>query len=126
ARYKRLFRFQFEYARRDGDRIGVLPGGPRDFTEGVYGYYVEAEARPWDKCPVSLVARYDSQKRSSQLPPSGSTLPTGDINVERLTLGVNVELWHQSLLLVNFERWLVPEPAHRTPHVFGVRYTITF
>ncbi len=126
AQYKRLFRFQFEYARRDGDRIGTLPGGTQEFTDGVYGYYVEAEARPYEKCRVSLVGRYDAQKRSSPLPPPGSTLPTGNLNVERLTVGVNIDLWNQSLLLINFERWLVPEPAHRTPHVFGVRYTITF
>src|SRR5262249_51191943 len=27
AQYKRLVRFQFEYARRDADRIAILPGG---------------------------------------------------------------------------------------------------
>lgn len=126
AHYKRLLRFQFEYARRDGDRIGILPTGSQVFSEGVYGYYVEAEARPWDKCRASLLARYDSQWRSSQSAASGSPVSTGNFNVERLTLGVNIDLWQQSLLMINFERWLVPEPAHRTAHVFGVRYTITF
>jgi hypothetical protein len=126
ARYKRLLRCQFEYARRDGDRFGTLPNGPAVFSQGVFGYYVEAEARPWDKCPVSLLARYDSQTRSGPLAPSGSALPTGDFKVERTTLGVNIELWHQSLLMLNYERWLVPEPAHRRADVFGVRYTITF
>jgi len=126
GRYKRLFRFQFEYARRDSDRFGLLSTGPGVFSEGVYGYYVEAEARPWDRCRVSLLARYDSQKRSSPAAPSGSALPNGFFNVERLTLGVNVELWHQSLLMIDYERWLVPEPAHRTADVFGLRYTITF
>src|SRR5262249_3437959 len=92
ARYKRLLRFQFEYARRDSDRVGTFPNGPGVFSEAVYGYYVEAEARPWDKCRVSFLARYDSQRRSSPLAPSGSTLSTGDFNVERVTLGVNIEL----------------------------------
>jgi hypothetical protein len=87
---------------------------------------VEVEGRPGEKCPVSLLARYDFQKHSSQLPPPGSTLPTGNFDVERVTLGVNIELWHQSLLMINFERWFVPEPAHRRADVFGLRYTVTF
>jgi len=126
AHYKRLFRFQFEYARRDSDRFGILPNGPGVFSEAVAGYYMEAEARPWDKCRVSALARYDYQKRSSQLPPSGSTLPTGTFDVERITLGINIELWQQSLLMIDFERWLLPELGHHTADIFGVRYTITF
>ncbi len=126
ARYKRLLRFQAEYARRDSDRFGILPAGPGVFNEGVYGYYVEAEARPYDKCHVSLLTRYDWQGRSSVLPPSGSALPTGAFHVERLTFGINFELWQQSLLMFNYERWITPEPDHRNSDVFGVRYTITF
>jgi hypothetical protein len=126
ARYKRLFRCQFEYARRDSDRSGILATGTGVFSEAVAGYYLEAEARPWDKCRVSLLARYDSQSRISQLPPSGSTLPLGTFNVERITVGINIELWRQSLLMINFERWLLPELAHHTTDIFGVRYTITF
>ncbi|HEX4590635.1 MAG TPA: hypothetical protein VH120_11935, partial [Gemmataceae bacterium] len=126
AHYKRLLRFQAEYARRDGDRIGILPIGTEQFSEAVYGYYVEAEARPWEKCHVSFLARYDQQTVNSPLPPPTSALPNGHFNVERLTLGINIELWHQSLLMFNYERWLVPEPDHRTADIFGVRYTITF
>jgi hypothetical protein len=126
ARYKRLLRCQFEYARRDSDRIGILANGAELFSEGVYGYYVEAEARPGEQCRVSFLARYDNQRHNSPLPPSGSSLTTGTFNVERMTLGVNIELWHQSLLMFNYERWLVPEPFNRTADVFGVRYTITF
>jgi hypothetical protein len=126
ARYKRLFRFQFEYARRETDRFGIVGAGPSVFLESVSGYYVEAEARPWDKCRASLLTRYDHQNRSSPLPPPGSTLPVGAFDVERITVGVNIELWHQSLLMVDYERWLLPELAHATADVFGVRYTITF
>jgi hypothetical protein len=126
AKYKRLFRCQFEFARRESGRVGILPSGSAEFTEAVSGFYVEAEARPWDKCHVSALVRYDYQRRSGPLPPSGSTLPTGVFDVERLTLGINIELWHQSLLMINFERWLLPELAHPTADVFGVRYTITF
>jgi hypothetical protein len=126
AHYKRLLRGQIEYARRENDRSGFLPTGPAIFSDAIDGYYAEAEARPWDKCPVSFLARYDSQSRSSESPLPGSTLPSGSFNVERVTLGVNIELWHQSLLMVNFERWLLPIPGHRTADVFGVRYTVTF
>jgi hypothetical protein len=59
------------------------------------------------------------------LAPPGSTLPAGTFNVERLTVGINIELWHQSLLMINYERWLLPE-LDRTANVFGVRYAITF
>ncbi len=125
ARYKRLFRCQIEYARRDTDRVGFLPDGPGIFSEKVEGYYLEAEVRPWNDCKVSFLARHDIQSRSSSMPPPASTLPTGSFNVERLTLGINIELWHQSLLMIDFERWFLPEPE-RAVNVFGVRYTITF
>ena len=126
ARYKKLLRFQAEYARRDSDRSGTLPTGPAIFSEGVFGYYVEGEARPWEKCRASLLVRYDAQAYSSQLPPSGSTLISGHFSVERLTLGVNIELWQQSLLMVDYERWILPELNHRNADVFGVRYSISF
>jgi hypothetical protein len=125
AQYKRLFRCQFEFARRDSDRVGTLANGSLGrLSDAVYGYYVEAEARPWEKCRVSLVGRYDSQTHRSQA--AMGTLPTGNFDVERFTIGINIEFWQQSLLLINFERWFLPEPTNRTADVFGVRYTITF
>jgi hypothetical protein len=126
AHYKRLFRCQFEYARRESDRFGTLPAGPAIFSEAVSGCYAEAEARPWDKCRVSVLTRYDFQRTTSALPPPGSTLPAGTFDVQRVTLGFNVDLWHQSLLMVNWERWIMPVAAHHTADIFGVRYTITF
>lgn len=126
ARYKRLFRAQFEYARRESDRFGTLAAGPEIFSESVSGCYAEAEVRPWEKCHVSGVARYDFQRTNSPLPPPGSMLPAGTFDVQRVTLGVNIDLWHQSLLMVNYERWILPVLGHHTADVFGVRYTITF
>jgi hypothetical protein len=126
AHYKRLFRCQLEYARRESNRVGTLGTGSALFLEAVSGFYVEAEARPWEKCRVSLVTRYDYLSHSGPLAPPGSTLPVGAFDVERFTVGINIELWHQSLLLVDYERWLLPELAHATADVFGVRYTITF
>jgi hypothetical protein len=127
ARYKRLFRCQIEYARRDSDRFGLPPNAtaPTNFLERVDGYYLEAEVRPWEECHVSLLARHDFLRYRSPLPPPGSTLTTGDFNVERFTVGLNIELWHQSLLMFNYEHWLVPVREHTT-NVFGLRYTVTF
>jgi hypothetical protein len=125
ARYKRLLRFQIEYARRDTDRVLASPAGPTSIAEEVDGYYMEIEARPWDDCHVSLLARHDILNRNSALPPLGSTLTTGTYCIERFTLGLNIELWHQSLLMFNLERWFVPEPQ-RAVNVYGVRYAITF
>ena len=125
ARYKKLFRCQVEYARRESDRAGLLADGPGVATEKIDGCYLEAEVRPWEECRVSFLARQDFFRRNSPFPPPSSTLTAGSFNVERITLGVNIELWHQSLLMFNVERWLVPEPAHAV-NVVGVRFTVTF
>ena len=87
----------------------------------VDGYYLEMEVRPWEDCCVSLVARQDFLRRNGPLPPPGSSLTTGTFDVERVTLGINIELWHQSLLMIDYERWLLPEPGHPSADVFGVR-----
>jgi hypothetical protein len=126
AKYKRIFRFQFEYARRESDRFGTIAIGPDIFSDQVSGCYAEAEVRPYDTCHVSVLGRYDYQRTNSPLPPPGSTLTFGTFDVQRVTLGVNIDLWHQSLLMVNYERWLLPVLGHHTADVFGVRYTITF
>jgi hypothetical protein len=126
AHYKRLLRFQAEYARRNTDRFGFVGNAGGVFNEVVEGYYLEAEARPYDECRVSALVRYDLQSRDSPLPVPGSTLPTGTFNVERVTLGINFELWHSSLLMIDFEHWFLPEPDHPTENVVGARYTITF
>jgi hypothetical protein len=125
AHYKRLFRCQVEYARRDSDRVGTQANGTDVFSERVNGYYLEAEVRPWEECRVSLLARQDFLRTNSELPPPVSTLPTGTFNVERFTVGINIELWQQSLLMFDYERWLIPEPSH-VANVFGVRYTVSF
>jgi hypothetical protein len=126
AKYERLFRFQAEFARRGSDRIAFNGFGFGVVAEAVQGYYLEAEARPYDDCHVSFLVRYDSQSRRNQLPPPGSTLPSGKFDVERLTLGINFELWRQSLLMLDYEHWLLPEPNQPTADIAGVRYTITF
>jgi hypothetical protein len=126
AHYEKLLRFQAEFARRESDRVGFLDNGFGVIAEAVQGYYVEAEARPYNDCHVSFLVRYDSQSRRSPLPPPGSSLPSGIFDVERLTVGINFELWHSSLLMIDLEHWLLPEPGHPTADVVGIRYTITF
>lgn len=126
AHYKRLIRCQFEYARRDSDRFGTLPGGDTIFNETVSGCYAEAELRPGECCRVSFLTRYDFQRTNSPLPPPGGTLPAGPFDVQRVTFGLNFDLWHQSLLMLNYERWILPVLAHHHSDVFGVRYAITF
>lgn len=127
ARYKDLLRFQAEYARRDSDRV-VNAGTPgaAPFREKVSGCYVEGEARPWEHCKVSFLTRYDYMQRASLLPPIGSSLPSGSFNINRLTYGINLTLWRQSLLSFNHEIWWVPEQLGKNVNVFGVRYAITF
>jgi hypothetical protein len=126
AHYEKLIRIQAEFARRESDRAGFVDNEFGVITEAVQGYYVEAEARPYNDCHVSLLVRYDSQSRRSPLPPPGSSLPTGTFDVERLTVGINIELWHSSLLMIDYERWLLPAPDPRNEDVLGARYTITF
>jgi hypothetical protein len=125
AHYKNLIRFQFEFAQRNNDRFDMTMIGPNVFSEKVAGYYIETEARPYEKFPASLLVRYDFQSNSSELPPAGSTLMTGNFNVKRITVGVNIDLWRQSLLMVDIEHWFMPEPLQST-NVFGMRYAITF
>jgi hypothetical protein len=125
ARYQRLFRLQAEYARRNSDRFDFFAAGPETFSEKVDGYYVEAEVRPWEKFPVSVVARYDVQDRRSPKAPITSMLAAGSFDVECVTWGINIELWRQSVLMLNHEHWFLPAPL-KDADVFGVRYAITF
>jgi hypothetical protein len=126
ARYKDLIRLQAEYARRDSDRP-LTPGAanPNVFKERVDGCYAEGEVRPWHKCRVSFLTRYDYMRRESLLPPAGSSLDRGTYNISRLTWGINFTLWRQSLLMFNHEMWFLPDPLKEI-NVWGVRYAITF
>jgi len=91
ARYRDLFRFQAEYARRNSDRFD--PDGGVTVREYVHGYYLEAECRLAEGSPVSFLARYDWMDRGSPLPVDESVLPTGHFAVRRLTDGLNVAVF---------------------------------
>jgi mono/diheme cytochrome c family protein len=120
-RYNDIFRLQFEYARRNNDRI-VAGDVTRDHVDG---YYLESELLLHRVHRISLLARYDSQSRVSIAPPPDSILSSGTFTVARFTYGLNVILPGGSLLMVNHERWFLPEGLPRTD-VLGVRWACTF
>lgn len=126
AHYERIVRCQFEFARRDSDRLGFFNNGLSVFGESVFGYYAEIELRHCNESHISFLMRYDSESRHSPQPVPGGVLPTGTFDVERLTFGVNIELWRQSLLMIDLEHWLLPEPGKHTADIAGARYTVTF
>jgi hypothetical protein len=123
ARYKDLFRFQAEYARRNNDRFdtnnNVL------VREHVQGVYAEAECRLIEKSPLSFLGRYDWLGRGSPLPVSGSAIPTGTFSVNRLTVGVNYAFSGRSLLMLNYERWFIPDHIGNVD-VWGAKFAYTF
>ena len=123
ARYKDLFRFQAEYARRNSDRFDADSGVT--VREYVQGYYLEAECRPAEGSPVSFLGRYDWMGRGSPLPVDESVLPTGHFAVRRLTAGVNFAVFGRGLLMLDYERWLMPAGVP-DQNVYGVRFAVTF
>jgi hypothetical protein len=123
ARYENLLRFQVEFADRDTDRVVSLPGQLLA-REHVSGMYLEGEVRLRRKSKLSFVTRYDLLDHRSPVPPPGSVL-TGRFDVRRTTWGVNYQLAGNSLLMVNYERWILPGPLPNL-NVYGVRWAATF
>src|SRR5579883_11434 len=107
ARYKNLVRFQAEYARRNNDRFDTTNNVL--VREHVQGVYAEVECRLAEKSPLSFLGRYDWLGRGSPLPVSGSNIPTGTFSVNRLTVGVNYAFSGRSLLMLNYEKWFIPD-----------------
>lgn len=123
-RYEDILRVQFEFARRDSDRI---VGDPvQIFTrDRVLGYYLESELLLSRDHGVSLLARYDRQNRHSIAPPPESVLPNGSFDVSRFTYGLNFTLAGGSTLMINHERWFLPAGQNRID-VIGVRWACSF
>jgi hypothetical protein len=124
ARYENLLRFQVEYANRDTDRIVSLPGQLLA-REHVGGIYLEGEARLKKESKFSFLMRYDLLDHRSPVAPPGSTLTTGRFDVRRTTWGVNYQFAGASLLMFNYERWILPGPLPNL-NVYGVRWVATF
>jgi cytochrome c553 len=124
ARYENLFRFQIEYANRDTDRVVNLPG-QLIAREHVGGMYMESEVRFKKKSKWSYLVRYDLLDHRSVAPVPGSTIPTGRFDVRRTTGGINYQLTGNSLLMFNYERWILPAPLPDL-NVYGIRWAATF
>ena len=124
ARYENLLRFQIEYANRDTDRVVNLPG-QLIAREHVGGMYMEGEVRFKRQSKWSYLVRYDLLDHRSVVPVVGSTIPTGRFDVKRTTAGINYQLTGNSLLMVNYERWILPAPLPDV-NVYGVRWAATF
>lgn len=50
---------------------------------------------------------------------------TGRFDIRRTTWGINYQLAGNSLLMVNYERWILPGPLPDL-NVYGVRWAATF
>lgn len=124
ARYENLVRFQIEYANRDTDRVVSLPG-QLIAREHIGGMYMEGEVRLRKTSKWSFLVRYDLLDHRSVVPVPGSTIPTGNFDVKRTTGGVNYQLTGNSLLMLNYERWILPNPLPNV-NVYGVRWAATF
>jgi cytochrome c5 len=124
AHYEDLIRIQAEYARRDSDRLVLLPGMPVA-NEQIDGYYVESELRICCQPRIGFLVRIDSQQREALRPPVGSSLASGNFAVDRFTWGFNVTLPGGSLVMINHERWNLPANLENVD-VLGIRWAATF
>lgn len=129
-RWSDRLRVQFEYARRDSDRISFADlANIRRIREGVSGYCLEAEYQfcRGEQHQLSFLMRFDQQNRLSDLPPPGSSLAAGRFEVRRFTYGPNWTLPGGSLLMLNHEHWMLPAGlARKNVEVIGVRWAMTF
>lgn len=121
ARYQDLLRFYFEYAIRTNTRKlspALPPLGRRTM---VFGTVSEAELKLWDKPRVGLLARYDTLDFRDTFVAAPPTEP----QIERFTWGFNFTLGGGSLLMLNHERWILPDPEEEVD-VLGFRWVGTF
>lgn len=127
-RLEDVLRVQFEYARRDSDRIVENPDEVLT-RDHVSGYYVEGEVLivRWKDTGrrITFLARYDAQSRDSIAPPPESSLSTGVFTVNRFTYGFNFALTGGSVFMINHERWSLPDGLGHTD-VLGVRWACSF
>lgn len=124
-RHQDIFRFQFEYAQRDSDRVASLPTDTF-FRENVGGYYFESELLISRVLKTSLLARYDVMTRHSLAAPPEAVVNTAtDFSMRRFTYGLNWNLPGGSLLMINHEHWMLPGSLHNVD-VLGVRWAASF
>jgi hypothetical protein len=122
--FRDIVRVQFEYARRDSDRI-IDNGAPFLTRDRVAGYYLEGELLLSRDYGISFLARYDHQARNSVAPPPDSSLTIGSFGVNRTTFGFNFHLPGGSFLMIDYEHWSLPAELKRADLV-GARWAYTF
>ncbi len=118
-------RLQFEYARRDSDRVVDIPL-PLRVTDAVHGYYGEAEFLLYKNVrAVHFLTRYDLQQQVSATRPVNSSVGLNNFFVSRFTYGLNFTFANSSTLMLNHEYWMLPSNLGRV-NVFGVRWSYSF
>ena len=118
ARFKDRLRLYAEYAMRNTS-VKAPPTG-RDAM--VYGLVCEGEVTILKKPRLGLLGRYDKLAFRDPLFPIPSD---PDFDVERATWGINLTLPGGSLLILNHEHWILPNPDDEID-VVGFRWVGTF
>ncbi len=125
VRASEYVRLQFEYARRDSDRVVDIPL-PLRVTDAVHGYYGEAEFLLYKNVrAVHFLTRYDLQQQVSATRPVNSSVGLNNFFVSRFTYGLNFTFANSSTLMLNHEYWMLPSNLGRV-NVFGVRWSYSF
>ena len=122
AKFKERARFYFEYAIRTNTKKDTPFSRPAARRTMVYGVVAEAELKLCDKPRISWLGRYDTLEFRDTLFP-GSLVP--ETGIDRYTWGFNLTLPGGSLLILNHERWKLPDPDDDID-VLGFRWVATF
>ena len=121
AKFKDWLRVYLEYAIRTNTKK-LSPFHPPDSRRTMaYGLVAEAEVKLWDQPRLGLLGRYDTLAFRDILQPSSPAGP----EIERITWGLNVALSGSSLLILNHERWILPNPDDEID-VVGFRWVAVF
>jgi hypothetical protein len=119
ARYEDVLRVHAEYARRISDAFPAVV-----VPEDIAGWLLEGEVRLWKKPRVSAVVRYDDQRHLAG-PAIAGLSADGTYGVYRFTYGLNIAVGSSSTLMINHERWNVPNPLPDAD-ILAIRWVATF
>ena len=122
ARIGRRVGISAEVARRRNDQL-VIPSFARTEAE-VEGYVVEGDVLLLEEPGLSLIARVDLLRYEGGVAPLTSSLDP-DRRMSRFTWGFDLATWGGSSLMVNHERWWMPEGLEDLDLV-GARWVVSF
>lgn len=122
ARIGRRVGISAEVARRRNDQL-VFPSFTRTEAE-VEGYVVEGDLLLLEERGLSLIARVDFLRYEGGVAPLTSSL-SADRRMSRFTWGFDLATWGGSSLMVNHERWWMPEGLEDLDLV-GARWVASF